>query len=257
MPEETESSSQSETPDSAADSGFVTEEANNETPESETIESGTITSDVIFPDYEPLDLPYSEWETHRSQELLTANGFGNTPAEWRRAAEHSSGLIRGTAYYLLTRQPDPQDEALFRQGLKDIDETVQSLAAEGLYRLGDDSALPTLQRIAQLDVNAHLAAPRAASLLAELGDPTAFATIERAMANEQGYIRLSAIQYIPSFVPLHGQRYGSGQTIDIWGIYCQALEDTDLQVRAVAEMQLQELNSPEALKVLADCSNGS
>lgn len=249
MPDKKELSSQSETPESA--NSLV-----NETPEIGKGESITITSDVVLPDYEPLDLPYSEWEAQRSQELLTANGFGNTPDEWRRAAEHSDGLIRGMAYYLLARQPDPFDEALFRQGLEDSDQTVQSLVAYALYRLGDASAELTLHRIAQLEVNAHLAAPLAASLLAELGEPSAFDTIEQAMASEQGYIRLTAIQYVPSFVPLHGQGYGSGQTIDIWALYCQALEDEDLQVRAVAEMQLQELSSPEALRVLEDCSNG-
>lgn len=252
MPDETALPNQDETPEPAADNGTPPDEANGEIVETETV--GTITSEVVFPDYEPLDLPYSQWEVHRSKELLAANGFGDAPAEWRRAAEHHSGLIRGTAIYLLTRQPDPQDEALFRQELEDIDETAQALAAFGLARLGDTSALPTLQRIADLDVNANLAAPRAAGLLAELGDPTAFATIARAMTSGQGYIRLSAVQFVPPFVPLHGQSYGAEQPIDIWALYCQALEDPDIQVRAVAELQLQEINSAEALQVLEDCS---
>jgi hypothetical protein len=249
MPDETELPSQDESPES-------TDSSVSETPELRTEEPFDITTDVVLPEYEPLDLPYSEWEEVRSQELLTANGFGNTPAEWRRAAGHADGLIRGTAFYLLARVPDPLDEALYRAGLEDSDQNVQSLVAYALYRLGDTSAESTLVRIAQLDANAHLAAPLAASLLAELGDPSAFATIEQAMASQLGYIRLTAVQYVPSFVPFQGQDYGSGLTIDIWALYCRALEDEDSQVQSVAEMQLQELKSPEALKVLEDCSTG-
>jgi hypothetical protein len=176
MPDETELPSQDESPES-------TDSSVSETPELRTEEPFDITTDVVLPEYEPLDLPYSEWEEVRSQELLTANGFGNTPAEWRRAAGHADGLIRGTAFYLLAREPDPLDEQL-------------------------------------------------------------------------GYIRLTAVQYVPSFVPFQGQDYGSGLTIDIWALYCRALEDEDSQVQSVAEMQLQELKSPEALKVLEDCSTG-
>jgi len=223
-----------------------TESEPTETP----IDSFTIESDVVIPVYEPLDVPYSEWETTRSQELLTANGFGSTADEWRRAAGHTNGLLRGTAYYLLTRHPERQDENLFRQGLDDIDETVQVISAYGLYQLGDRSALPALEKIARYDVGAHLAAARAAGILGELGDPTAFATIQNAMQSEQRYVRLFAIENAMPFAPLHGQTYAPGKTIDIWGLYRQALQDENDQVRSVAKLQLQEINTPEALELL-------
>jgi HEAT repeat protein len=175
--------------------------------------------------------------------------------EFRLAADHSSGLIREAAIYLLVRQPDPVDEALFLKGLEDIDETVQSLSAYGLVRLGHDSAESTLKRIAQQDPGAILAAPLAASLLAELGDPSAFDTMIQAMADQFGYVRLIAMQYMSSFVPLHGQSTSSGQTVDVWSLYCQALGDEDGQVRAVAEMQLVEIDSAAAMAILKECSN--
>jgi hypothetical protein len=223
-----------------------TESEPTETP----IDSFTFESDVIIPMYQPLDVPYSEWETVRSQELLTANGFGSTTDEWRRAAGHANGLIRGTAYYLLTRHPEEQDENLYRQGLDDLDETVQVISAYGLYHLGDRSVLPTLEKIARLDVGAHTAAARAAGILGELGDPTAFATIEKAMQNEQRYVRLFAIENAMPFVPLHGQTYAPGKNIDIWELYRQALQDENDQVRSTARLQLIELNTPEALELL-------
>jgi hypothetical protein len=215
-----------------------------------SIEAITITSDVLIPSYQPLDLPYSQWKAHRSQELLAANGFGDTADEWRRAAEHSDGLIRATATYLLTRQPDPLDEELFRRGLADDDEGVQALSAYGLYRLGDGSAVPILERIARLDAEVYLAAAQAAGILAELGDPTAFATLLKAMESDLRYVRLIAMQSAMPFVPLHGQAYAPGETIDIWDLYRRALEDPDVHVQTVARLQLEELNTAEALELL-------
>jgi len=222
----------------------------------ESADASTISSEVFIPDYVPLDLPLSQWEAHRSQELLEANGFGTTATEWRRAAGHPSGLIRGAAFYLLSQQPDPQDEDLFRQGLDDIDETARALAAFGLYQLGVETATATLEEIAQLDVNAHLAAPRAAGLLAEIGLPEGVATLEQALSSRESYIRLSATQFLPAFVPLQGQSDGAGNTVDVWEYYCLALADSDTQVRALAEMQLREIGSAEALAVIEDCAGG-
>ncbi len=159
LPEDTELPSQDESPEPAHSSA-------SETPEAGTDEPFDIITDVVLPEYEPLDLPYSEWEAVRSQELLAANGFGNTVAEWRRAAGHVDVFIRGTAYYLLDREPDPVDEALYRKGLEDSDQNVQSLVAYALIRLGDASAESTLHRIAYLDANAHLAALDAPAVVA-------------------------------------------------------------------------------------------
>jgi hypothetical protein len=210
----------------------------------------TITSDVVIPSYQPLDLPYSQWEAHRSQELLEANGYGATADEWRRAAEYSDGLIRAAATYLLTREPEQGDEDLFHRGLADDDQAVQALSAYGLYRLGDPSALPVLERVARLDPAVYLTAAQAAGLLAELGDPTAFATLLKAMGSDLRYVRLIAMQNAMSFVPFHGRAYAPGETIDIWELYRRALEDPDIHVGTVARLQLEELNTAEALELL-------
>jgi hypothetical protein len=241
-----------ETPES--ETPHPKEPGSDETPALTPREGITVTSDVVIPSYEPLDVPYSEWEAYRSQELLAANGFGDTRDEWRRAAGHSSGLIRSAATYLLSREPEPQDEALFRVGLEDTDQNVQSLAAYGLYKLGDESVVPTLETIAGLDVNVYTAAPRAAGILGEIGEPAAFATIEAAMDSELVYVRLFAIENAPPFVPLHGETYAPGKTIDIWALYRRALQDESSQVSSVARMELEELDSPEARRLLGDAA---
>lgn len=210
------------------------------------------TTDVVIPVYPPLDLPYSQWAAHRSQELLDANGYGDTAEEWRRAAEHVSGAIRGAAYHLLIQEPDPMDEALFRQALGEIDETVRAYAAYGLVGLGDQSAVSTLEAVAGLNVNAHRSAPRAAGLLGLLGDATAYATILSGMEAKMRIIRLVSIQNAFPFVTMHGQTYAPDLTIDIWALYRQALQDSDEHVRAVARMQLEELNTAEALQLLEE-----
>lgn len=226
------------------------------TPEAQATGADPLESSVELPEFEPLDLPYSEWGAHRSQELLTFNGFGDTAEDWRQAADHADGLVREAAVYLLVRQLDPGDEASFRKGLRDADESVQALSAFGLVQLGDDAAKSTLEQIAQQDPDVFLAAPLAASLLAELGDPSAFATMVRALSDPYGYVRLVAMQYLASFIPLHGQTTPSGQEVDVWSLYCQALGDADGQVSAIARMQLEESGIPEAVAVLNDCSAG-
>ena len=211
----------------------------------------TISSEMEIPDYRPLDVPYSEWETHRSGELLEANGFENSEAEWRRAAAHANGLIREAGYYLLTRRPAESNKELFVRGLEDQDESVQALAAYGLCRLGDESAVPLLRELARSDVGAHTAAARAASILAGMGDPSGFAAIHEATNSALGYARLFAIQNAPAFVPMHGMTYQQGKTIDIWELYRRALRDQLVQVRSTAKLQLQELDSPEALALIS------
>lgn len=243
------------TPDASSTSPPETPPASEPTTEAtstEPIVVGPITVEpqVVLPPVQPVEGPFSESETQRNRQILTANGFGDTIAEWRRAAEHTNGLIRVAAYHLLTRQPDSQDEGLFRRGLQDRDESVRALAAYGLIRLGDDSVKGVIEEIARLDVEAFLGAPRAAGILGELGEPAGFATILRGMKSNLSVIRVWTMKNALPFAALHGQEYASGKTIDIWALYTQALQDSDRNVRQVARAQLLELNTPQALKIL-------
>lgn len=233
---------------------FMTEasdEINQQYPSSPVIvDSITINSDVVIPEYNPLDVPYSEWEIYRSQELLDANGFGNTHDEWRRAAQHSSGLIRSKAFYLLTRNPKQEDKDLLRQGINDIDETVQALSAYGLYILGDQSTLSTIERIARLGTGAHSSAVQAAGILAQLEKPAAFSTIQEAFNSDLEYLRLFAVQNLIFFVPLNGQPFSSGKVINVWDAYESALKDKSPRVQGIARLQLKELGTVEAEELL-------
>lgn len=216
-----------------------------------------MSADVLIPAYDALDVPYSQWEAHRGRELLSANGFGDDEAEWLRAAEHESGLLRETAYYLLTRERAPEREALYRRGLGDRDESVRALAGYGLLELGDASVLPLLESLARQDVASHTAAARAAGILGQAGHAAAFATLHCAMASDEGYVRLFAIENATPFVDLHGSEYAAGKTIDVWRFYERALRDPLAQVREVARRQLRELDGSRAAQLLQAAERGA
>ena len=210
-----------------------------------------LTSDVQIPQYNAIDVPFVEQEGYRHRELLKANGFADTPDGWREATQHENGLIREAAYYLLTRAPKQLDKNLLQHGLTDSDQTVRATVAYGLYKLGDESMLTTLEEIAALDVNVFTAATRAAGFLGELGNPFAFSTIEHAMASEFAHIRLFGINHAMPFVVLNGKPYTTDAAIiDVWRLYAKAMQDESSAVRSAAQQQLQELGTSEALKLL-------
>ena len=202
----------------------------------------------------PLELvarPYLAQEAAESQDLLMANGFGESFGEWQRAAQSSSGVIATAALYLLTRQPSPENESLFRGGLENPDESVRALAAYGLVRLGDNAALVILQQVARLNPDVFLGATRAAGLLGELGEAAGYATILRGMDSMISAIRIMATRNLLPFVDLHGRTYAQGIKIDIWALYERALTDNELNVRLVARAQLAIIDLPEATELLA------
>ena len=194
--------------------------------------------------------PFPQWEIQRSQEILTANGFGHTPEAWQQAAHHSDGLIRVSAYHLLSHLPEPENIALFEKGLTDADESVKVLAAYGLLRLGDESHKDIIEEIARLNVEAYLAAPRAAGILGSLGEATAFKTILRGMQSELSVIRIWSIKNVLPFAALHGQAYGPDKNIDIWAFYAQALQDPEANVRAGGPSPTERAKHSRSLKAI-------
>lgn len=209
-----------------------------------------VINDIIIPNYGPLNIRYSRWELYRSKELLAANGFDNNENEWRKATLHSNGLIRATAYFLLTRNIKQQNTGLFRVGIDDIDETAQAFCAFGLYKSGDEPALKKLMALANQDVEAHISAIQAAGLLGQLGFPTAFKTIQMALKSRLEYVQVFGIQNAVFFVPLNESIYDFNNKIDIWAIYRQALKNNSSNVRTIAIAQLNEINSKESQELL-------
>lgn len=209
-----------------------------------------LNGDVIIPNYQPLKIPYSEWELHRNTELLEVNGFAANEEAWRTATSHSSGLIRGAAYFALMQDLKVQDEPLFLKGLSDLDETVQTYSAYGLHQLGNETALEKLLNIARLSVDNHVAAMQAAGLCGQLGMAESFLTIEQAMSSEFEYVQVFGIQNAMFFEPLHKSTFGANLTLDIWSLYKKALLSKSGTVKAIAMAQLKEFDSSEARELL-------
>lgn len=207
-------------------------------------------NDVIIPNYQPLNIPYTEWEAHRSQQLLATNGFENTVEGWHKATQHPSGLIRGTAFYLLAQNPMEDEQELFLTGLSDIDETTQAFCAWSLYKLGDKEAIAKLKAMANLEVDAHIAAIQAAGILGQLGIADAYKTILAAMESDLGHIHVFGMHNAFFFVPLHGKFYHQEKQIHIWNLYSKALKNDSHGVRSIAIAQLKEINSKESQELL-------
>ena len=98
-----------------------------------------ISDSLIIPDYPPLDVPYSQWQRIRHEQLLEANGIDPQNCDWKEVVKHPSGLLREAAFYLLVHPPKGADSLLLKRALSDSETAVQSLASFGLYLLGDTS----------------------------------------------------------------------------------------------------------------------
>lgn len=218
----------------------------------ENIKPAEEINSIIIPGYKPLNKAYSTWEIFRSKELLAANGFDNHEEEWQRATKHREGLIRGTAFFLLSRLPVEKNIQLFREGLNDIDETVQAFCAFALSKTGDKTALEKLKSISELKVESHIAAIQAAGLLAQLGITAAFKTIAQAMESKLEFIQIFGIQNAVFFIPHHGKNYDVNHKIDIWELYRNVLKNERSHVRAIAGAQLQEIKSKNTVKIPPD-----
>lgn len=205
---------------------------------------------VVIPEFDrPADLPYSQWEEHDLRQLLQANGYGATPAEWRRAAASSVWAVRDGAFALLARRSDPADAALFRRGQEDESPLTRVWAAYGLLRTGDADARAALEARSRDGQGTHLpAALSAARLLGELGDARAYQIIEQAM--QAGKARYRVVMNALPFAALHGRPYAPGRNIDIWAFYDAALRDPDERTQNVALAQLAELRDPAAAPLL-------
>ncbi|MGC1246117.1 MAG: hypothetical protein WA865_07900 [Spirulinaceae cyanobacterium] len=207
------------------------------------------------------EAPYSQKKVIYAKTMLEYYGFGTTKDEWRVAAQYIHPSIRNEALYLLASNPEPRDAELFRKGLSDdrsLNEPADDypnyyariVSAYGLSLLGDQSGIPILESVSQFDPKTKYVAAEAAGFLAKLGNPVAFSTIVKAFESDSGSDRRYGIENLMFFVPLQGQVDASGEIVEVWSLYRQALQDEEL--RQIAQSQLEELGTPEALKLLQE-----
>ncbi|MEM8643051.1 MAG: hypothetical protein AAGG51_30170 [Cyanobacteria bacterium P01_G01_bin.54] len=207
----------------------------------------------------PRDLSYTEREVYGDRISLWINGFGDDLSEWQRAARYPDFLIQNHALNILVHINEPTNREIFLYWVNQLndeessqDHEVLALSAYGLYQLGDQSWLPLLEHIALSGIMDEWASAKAAGLLARLGQFEGFIVIKELMASGLSVIQDEAVYNLIYFVPLHGQIDSEGERVDIWSLYRQALVSESRTIRYSAQLQLEEIGTPEALELLRE-----
>ncbi|MEM8643050.1 MAG: hypothetical protein AAGG51_30165 [Cyanobacteria bacterium P01_G01_bin.54] len=212
----------------------------------------------------PRDLSYTEREVYGDRISLWINGFGDDLSEWQRAARYPDLRIQNKALNILVHTNDPENRGIFLYWVNQPDGEgsylsslyyrAQALSVYGLYQLGDRSWLPLLEYIALSGVvrEKEWTSAKAAGLLARLGKFEGFIVIKELMASGLDVIQDDAVNNLIYFVPLHGQIDSEGERVNIWSLYRQALVSQDRTIRESAQLQLEEIGTPEALELLRE-----
>jgi hypothetical protein len=188
----------------------------------------------------PPGTPYSQRESDANRRLLEANGLGGGPEAWRRAVRSVHPPLRAAAYQLLAEAAAGEDLALFEQGLADPDGATRAWAALGLERLRPGAGLEVLRQLAGEPPDFAEYGPLiAADALARLGDAAGLETLVHADATFDE--RVPVVQRLFWLARL-------GRP-EIWPLYERALGE-GIAVRELALMQLRELDTPEAVRVV-------
>jgi HEAT repeat protein len=188
----------------------------------------------------PPGTPFSQHEAAAHRTLLEANGQGGGPEGWRSATRSEHPALRAAAYQLLAEDAAAEDLALFEHGLGDPDGAARAWAAFGLERLRPGAGRATLLQLAGEALEFAQYGPLiAAAALARLGDPAGLATVVRADATFDE--RIPVVQRLFWFA-----RLGCPE---VWPLYERALGEGPA-IRELAMMQLRELGSPAAVRVV-------
>lgn len=200
----------------------------------------TPASIVISSKPTPPGTRFSERDVVTARSMLEANGFTADPAGWRRATECDEPSLRALGFQLLAEHADDVDPAVFERGVADRDGAVRAWAAFGLERLRPGAGRPVLAQLAARPIEFAEYGPLvAATALARLGDPSAFATLVRAEAEPT--MRVPVVQRLYWFA--------KHDLDEVWAAYARALDDTQV-LRDLAILQLRELDAPGARAVL-------
>jgi len=189
----------------------------------------------------PPGTPFSGRESIANRALLVANGYQATPIGYRRATGSDEPVLRAAGFQLLAGDPVEDNLVVFEQGVADPDPTVRAFAAFGLEQLRPSRGAQLLRELAAPAPEFGQYAPLiAAALLARLGDPSGFATVQRAMTElgEPPPVVARLFPFACLGVP------------GIWALYGQALASADMVIREQVMAQLRELGSPAAAPVL-------
>lgn len=214
--------------------------------------SATQGDEIILDTPDPPDeLPYADFEDYRARALLEANGIPLATDALIRALDHPESVLRAAAAHALgSRGSAAAIPALERLAAASSD-LVRVEAAYALVRLGRDEHRAALTEALDYPVDAYLSPAVAAGDLARLGDPAGFPVIARCLDERNLIVRIIGCKQLIFFVPFHGMRTRDGQRIDVYALFDRALHDPDREVQRVARLQLREVGTEEARRLLA------
>lgn len=201
--------------------------------------------ELVFPEYEAMDVPYSRWQAGRDMQLLAANGYSDSSNRmvWREASRNKTFLLRIAAYNLLVDQVEESERELYERALQDDDRTVQAYGAYALVCLGDSALLDRIRAVAAIDDGVSLEVYAAAGLLGRLGEAEGFDVIKSGMKSTDEVHQLMAIDQAFRFFALW-------EELNLSRFYGKALSHPNKRVRLIARMQLEELDTEEARSLL-------
>ena len=198
----------------------------------------------------PAGTCWADVEDFRARELLKANGVALTQDALAAALTSPIGVLQAAAARTLGSLGDRAAIAALRPLAQAPDDLSQVEAAYALVRLGQDDYRGILVARLEDPVRACLGPMVAAGGLARLGDPTGYPVIARCFDEDNLVVRLVASKQLLFFVRFHGTRTVDGQAIDAWGMFEHALRDPHPDVQWSALVQLRELPTPEARRLL-------
>lgn len=210
-------------------------------------EPGGIILDTPDP---PDDLPYADFEDYRARALLEVNAIPLTEDALIRTLEHPESVLRGAAAHALGSLGSPTAIPALERLAGRASDLVRVEAAYALVRLGRDEYRAVLEEALGHPVNAYLSPAVAAGDLARLGDPVGFPVIGKCLDERNLIVKMIGCKQLIFFVPFHGTRTREGQRVDAYALFERALRDPEREIQRVARLQLREVDTEEARRLL-------
>jgi len=213
----------------------------------EGLEPGEIILDTPDP---PDDLPYADFEDYRARALLEVNAILLTEDALVRTLDHPESVLRGAAAHALGSLGSTAAIPALERLASAASDLVRVEAAYALVRLGRDEYRAVLEEALNYPINAYLSPAVAAGDLARLGDPAGFPVIARCLEEHNLIVKIIGCKQLFFFVPFHGTRTRAGQRVDVYALFDRALHDPEREVQRVARLQLREVSTEEARRLL-------
>jgi hypothetical protein len=125
-------------------------------------------------------------------------------------------------------------------------EAAMSLALRGEREQGHKALLPLVAGEHADESNGYLAA----FYLAQMGDPSGYPAMRKALRHESEHTRLMAVRHLIAFKPYDGQSV-QGTTVDVRAELAQRLNDHDTYVRVEVPYYLAEAQVSDLATLLA------